>query len=120
MIAYRVLVDDLPKAVAFYSDLLGLPMIEQWGPHFAMVGADGFQIWLSGPATSAAGRLSNGLQPEPGGWNRVVIMVDDLDATLSRLNLTPIAEPIRGPGGSQALVSDGVGNVVELFQSGKE
>jgi catechol 2,3-dioxygenase-like lactoylglutathione lyase family enzyme len=80
---------------------------------------DDLRLWLSGPGTSAAKPLASGAQPAPGGWNRLVIEVADLDATLAALKAAGAhfrSEPIAGPGGRQVLVDDPSGNPVELFE----
>ena len=120
MASMRLLVTDTGKAITFYVDHLGFELVEQWGPAFAIIQRDGLEIWESGPQTSAALPLADGSQPAPGGWNRAVIAVNDLAATLDALEAAGVEvrnRPISGPGGQQALVSDGVGNVVEIFES---
>ncbi len=62
--------------------------------------------------------MPDGRAPEPGGWNRFVVEVDDLDGTVERLREAGVVfrnEPISGPGGRQVLVEDPSGNPVELF-----
>ncbi|MBX3118895.1 MAG: VOC family protein [Fimbriimonadaceae bacterium] len=120
MTAFRCLVTDVDDALKFYVDLLGFQLVERWGPPFAMIERDGVTVWISGPGTSAARPLADGAQPEPGGWNRLVIETDDLDALIAKLRGAGVAlrsDPISGPGGTQVLVEDGVGNLVELFSS---
>jgi predicted enzyme related to lactoylglutathione lyase len=89
------------------------------GPPFAIVKRKGLALWLSGPGTSAARKPKDGSVPAPGGWNRLVIEVADLDATIARLQPTGArlrSKPIKGPGGRQVLVEDPSGNPVELFE----
>jgi catechol 2,3-dioxygenase-like lactoylglutathione lyase family enzyme len=115
----RYLVADVDKAVAFYTERLGFTLAERWGPPFAMVTREGLRLWLSGPGTSAAKPMSDGRTPEPGGWNRIVIEVDDLDALAARLQAAgvPCRNAVtRGPGGAQLLIEDPSGNPIELFQ----
>jgi len=80
-------------------------------------------LWLSGPGTSASRPLANGSVPVPGGWNRLVIEVPDIQAAMQGLLLAGAkfrSEPVQGPGGKQVLVEDPSGNPIELFQaSGK-
>jgi catechol 2,3-dioxygenase-like lactoylglutathione lyase family enzyme len=119
MAGIRYLVTDVAVAIEFYRDQLGFELIEQWGPAFAIVARDGMQLWLSGPQTSAAQPMPDGRTPEPGGWNRIVMEVRDLAALVERLKAAGVRfrnEIITGPGGSQVLAEDGVGNVVELFE----
>lgn len=119
MTSFRLLVTDVAKALEFYVKLLEFELVEQWGPPFAIIRREGCTVWLSGPGTSAQRPLHDGSQPEPGGWNRVVVEVKELEPLLVKLRLDGYVlrnEPVEGPGGRQALVEDGVGNVVEIFQ----
>jgi catechol 2,3-dioxygenase-like lactoylglutathione lyase family enzyme len=115
----RYLVDDVDRAVAFYTGKLGFSLTERWGKVIAMVARDGLTLWLSGPDSSAARPMPDGRKPEPGGWNRVVVQVPDLVALHKAMKQDGAAfrnEIVEGPGGKQILVEDGCGNVVELFQ----
>ena len=118
MAAFRYLVDDVDRALPFY-EALGFVVHERWGPAFAIVTRGDVQLWLSGPGTSARKPLDDGTNPGPGGWNRFVLEVDDLEATLAALERAGMkrrSTPAQGPGGSQALVMDPSGNPVEIFQ----
>lgn len=115
----RYLVDDVDAALAFYA-LLGFADAVQMGP-FARVSRDGLTLWLSGPGTSAARPMPNGDQPSPGGWNRLVVEVGDIEVAADRLRAAGVHfrnEIISGPGGRQVLVEDPSGNPIELFQAG--
>lgn len=119
MIAFRYLVADVDAARAFYVDKLGFRLVQQFGPAFAEVERDGVRLWLAGPQASAARAMPDGRKPVPGGWNRIVLVVSDLESLVRTLRDAGAAfrsDIIRGPGGSQALVEDGSGNVVELFE----
>lgn len=119
MATVRYLVHDVDAALAFY-EALGFALTERWGPPFAMLARGDLSLWLSGPGTSAARPLSDGSVPQPGGWNRMVIEVADLDAALAALRRTGAhsrSEPVAGPGGRQVLVEDPSGNPIELFQA---
>lgn len=119
MCAFRYLVTDIDRAIKFYRDLLGFTLVEKWGPAMAVVERDGASLWLSGPQTSAAKPMPDGTVPEPGGWNRVVVSVTDLNSEVTRLTAAGAKfrnKILIGPGGRQVLVEDGVGNVVELFE----
>ncbi|MEP7027896.1 MAG: VOC family protein [Candidatus Eisenbacteria bacterium] len=119
MATIRYMVNDVDQALPFYL-ALGFEMIERWGPAFAMVDRGDLSIWLSGPDTSAARPLTDGAVPGPGGWNRAVLQVENLDAALVAVRATGVrvrSEPIEGPGGRQALVEDPSGNPVELFEA---
>ena len=115
----RYLVDDVDAALPFYA-ALGFTLVERWGPPFAIIERDGLTLWLSGPGTSAAKPLADGRVPQPGGWNRLVVEVADLDATLAALQASAArlrSPPIQGPVGRQVLVDDPSGNPVELFEA---
>ena len=118
MAVVRYIVDDVDQSLPFYR-ALGFKLADRWGPPFAIVRGHGLSVWLSGPGTSARKRLKSGGMPEPGGWNRLVIPVKDIAATVARLDelgITFRSRPIKGPGGEQALVEDPSGNPVEIFQ----
>jgi catechol 2,3-dioxygenase-like lactoylglutathione lyase family enzyme len=119
MAAVRYLVDDVDAAIAFYAGYLGFALEQQMGPAFALVSRGDLTLWLSGPQSSAARPMPNGSRPEPGGWNRLVLEVEDLKAEVKRLQqagLTFRNEIVAGPGGKQILLEDTAGNPVELFQ----
>jgi catechol 2,3-dioxygenase-like lactoylglutathione lyase family enzyme len=118
MPAIRYLVNDVDAALVFYK-ALGFKLADRWGPPFAIVKRKGLALWLSGPGTSARKKLKNGALPEPGGWNRLVLEVKDIAATVAKLEAQGCkfrSKPIKGPGGQQVLVEDPSGNPVELFQ----
>lgn len=120
MATVRYLVNDVDAAIAFYVDQLGFTLAERMGPPFAIVSRDDLRLWLSGPGTSAARPMPDGAVPTAGGWNRLVVEVDDLAgrvATLRAAGLRMRNEIVRGPGGSQILVEDPSGNPVELFEA---
>lgn len=115
----RYLVRDVDAALPFYA-ALGFRQVDRWGPPFVILERQGLALWLSGPGTSAARPMPDGAVPAPGGWNRFVVEVDDLDATIVRLRETGArfrSEPIAGPGGRQVLAEDPSGNPVELFEA---
>ena len=119
MAAFRYLVSDVEQARAFYVDRLGFKLVKQFGPAFAEVELDGVSVWLSGPQSSAARPMPDGRKPEPGGWNRVVVLVENLAARVKELKAAGVRfrnDIVSGPGGFQILAEDGVGNVVELFE----
>jgi catechol 2,3-dioxygenase-like lactoylglutathione lyase family enzyme len=119
MATVRYLVEDADAATAFYVDVLGFTLKQRMGPVFTMVSHGDLTLWLSGPGTSAARAMPDGDEPVPGGWNRLVVEVDDLDAAVERLREVGARfrnEPISGPGGRQVLVEDPSGNPIEIFQ----
>ena len=120
LVNVRYLVDDVEAAVAFYTTHLGFSLLCSFYPAFADVRRGNLRLLLSG-ATSSAGRpMPDGRRPEPGGWNRIHLLVDDLAAEVERLRaagLTFRNEIVKGPGGSQILLEDPAGNPIELFQA---
>lgn len=119
MASVRYMVNDVEPAITFYVDLLGFTVEEQWGAAFAIVAKDDLKLWLSGPQTSAARPMPDGRQPEPGGWNRLVIEVDDLEAVIERMRQAGVQfrnDIISGPGGKQILAEDPSGNPIEIFE----
>jgi catechol 2,3-dioxygenase-like lactoylglutathione lyase family enzyme len=119
MATVRYLVHDVDATLPFYA-ALGFTLAQRMGPPFAIVARGDLTLWLSGPGTSASRPLPGGAQPAPGGWNRLVIEVDDLDAAMTALRTAGAhfkSEPIAGPGGRQVLAEDPSGNPVELFQA---
>ena len=118
MATIRYLVDNVDKALPFYQ-ALGFELAARWGPPFVILQRDDLSLWLSGPGTSAAKPLANGSTPHPGGWNRLVLQVDDLDAAMASIRPTGArfrGEPVAGPGGRQVLIDDPSGNPIELFE----
>ena len=115
----RYMVDDVDAAVAFYTKHLGFALLSSAAPAFADVKRGELRLLLSG-ATSSAGRpMPDGRRPEPGGWNRIELVVDDIAAEVARLRSAGVRfrnDIVTGPGGSQILLEDRSGNVVELFQ----
>jgi catechol 2,3-dioxygenase-like lactoylglutathione lyase family enzyme len=117
--AIRYLVSDVDAAIAFYTERLGFTLEQQMGPAFAIVTRDGLSLWLSGPKSSAARPMPDGRQPEPGGWNRLVLDVDDLESEVASLETAGVRfrnDVVVGPGGRQILLEDPDGNPIELFQ----
>jgi catechol 2,3-dioxygenase-like lactoylglutathione lyase family enzyme len=115
----RYLVADVDRSVAFYRDHLGFVVVEQMGSAFARVRRDDLVLWLSGPASSAARPMPDGRQPVPGGWNRFVIDVDDIAASVEALKAAGVTlrnAIVSGPGGRQVLADDPDGNPIELFE----
>ncbi len=119
MAQFRYIVSDVDQAVAFYCQQLGLELIEQFGPAMAIVRQGDLDLWLAGPAASASKPMPDGAKPKPGGWNRCVLVVDDLEGLVDSLRdkgTTFRNEITSGPGGKQILCEDPSGNLLELFQ----
>ena len=113
----RYMVDDVERAVAFYTTHLGYTPLTNQAPAFADVTRGALRLLLSGPGSSAGRPMPDGRQP--GGWNRIHLLVDDLDAEVARLRDAGLSfrnDIVKGPGGAQILLEDPSGNVVELFQ----
>ena len=122
MAVVRYLVNDVDASLPFY-EALGFKLIDRWGPPFAIVKRKSLVLWLSGPGTSARKKLKSGAEPEPGGWNRLVIEVKDIEASVAKLEAQGSkfrSKPTKGPGGKQVLVDDPSGNPIELFEAGQE
>jgi catechol 2,3-dioxygenase-like lactoylglutathione lyase family enzyme len=118
MVSVRYMVDDVAKAIEFYTKYLGFEVLTNF-PAFADVARGRLRLLLSGPQSSAARPLSDGVKPGPGGWNRIHLIVEDIEADVARLRAAGAPfrnDIISGPGGKQALLQDPSGNVVELFQ----
>ena len=115
----RYLVDDVDTAVAFYAGQLGFVLRADARPALAELVRGSLRLLLSGPASTAGRPMPDGRTPVPGGWNRIHLVVDDLDAQVSRLRAAGVAfrnDVVSGPGGRQVLIEDPSGNPVELFE----
>ena len=114
----RYMVDDVEAALAFYTTHLGFTLISKTLPAFADVARGDLRLLLSGPASSAGRPMPDGRRPVPGGWNRIHLIVDDLEAEVARLRSAGVRfrnEIVTGPGGSQIVLDDPSGNPIELF-----
>jgi glyoxylase I family protein len=115
----RYQVRDVARAVAFYTTHLGFTLDQQAGSAFAKVSCDGLGLLLSGPGSSGARPLPGGRRQEPGGWNRLVLRVDNLPGRIAALKdagLTFRNDMEAGPGGKQIQLEDPDGNPIELFE----
>lgn len=115
----RYLVDDVSAAVDFYTKHLGFTLDFDGRPAIAIVTRGPLRLLLAGPKSSAGRPMPDGAVPQPGGWNRIHLIVDDLAAEVERLRAAGASfrnDIVSGPGGQQILVNDPAGNVVELFQ----
>lgn len=116
----RYLVDDVTAAVEFYTTHLGFTVAHDYSPAFADVTRGPLRLLLAGPKSSAARPMPDGAIPQPGGWNRIHLVVDDIAAEVERLRAAGVDfrnDIVSGPGGQQILVQDPAGNFVELFQA---
>ncbi|HJP88096.1 MAG TPA: VOC family protein [Candidatus Limnocylindrales bacterium] len=116
----RYMVSDVERSIAFYRDVLGFRLDQHMGAAFARMSHADLVLWLSGPTSSAARPMPDGRQPEPGGWNRFVIEVGDIDAVVAAARAAGASfrnEVITGPGGQQVVLDDPDGNPVEIFRA---
>ena len=115
----RYQVKDVERSIAFYTRHLGFKLDHQAGSMFASVSLDGLKVFLSGPGSSGARLLPDGRHQEPGGWNRLVLRVDELSSLVSTMKEAGVQfrnEIETGPAGSQIQVEDPDGNPIELFE----
>jgi catechol 2,3-dioxygenase-like lactoylglutathione lyase family enzyme len=118
----RYIVDDVDAAVDFYTRHLDFEVLMRPGPGFAMLRRGDLRLLLNVPGGGggAGQQLADGSTPEPGGWNRFQVQVDDLDTTVDGLRRAGVdfrGDTITGRGGRQALALDPSGNLVELFEA---
>ncbi len=120
MTAFRYIVKDVEASVAFYTQRLGFALKQQFGPNMAILLRDDLTLWVAGPGASASRPMPDGRKPEPGGWNRFVIEVTDLERLVREMRQHGVLfrnEIVIGPGGKQILCEDPSGNVIELFEA---
>lgn len=118
-VTVRYMVNDVKAAIAFYTTILGFSLLTDYSPAFADVKLGDLRLLLAGPTSSAARPMPDGRQPEPGGWNRILLIVDDIAAEVARLRAAGVTfrnDVITGPGGSQVVIEDPSGNAIELFR----
>jgi catechol 2,3-dioxygenase-like lactoylglutathione lyase family enzyme len=124
MATVRYIVNDVDASLAFYRDHLGFREVMHPAPQFAMLARDDLRLVLVSPIDAShpgggSRPMPDGTSQQPGGWNRFALEVDDLEATVARLQAAGVAfrsDIITGIGGKQALAQDPSGNLVELFQ----
>jgi catechol 2,3-dioxygenase-like lactoylglutathione lyase family enzyme len=119
LVSVRYIVTDVEAAVDFYTRHFGFTLLSSAAPAFADVVRGHLRLLLSGPASSAGRPMPDGRTPEPGGWNRIHLVVDDIAGEVERLRAAGLVfrnDIVTGPGGQQILLEDPAGNPVELFQ----
>ena len=115
----RYQVKDVGRAVAFYTQQLGFTLDREHLPAFAQVSLGNLKLVLSGPGASGSRPMPSGAHQEPGGWNRIILEVDDLAARIAAMQKTGLTfrnELESGPGGKQIQLEDPDGNPIELFE----
>ena len=120
-ISVRYIVHDVDAAIAFYTQHLGFEVVMHPAPGFAALKHGPLRLLLNAPGAGGAGAaMPDSSRPEPGGWNRFQMQVEDLRAMVERLRKDGVAfrsEIIEGNGGRQILAEDPSGNPIELFES---
>jgi catechol 2,3-dioxygenase-like lactoylglutathione lyase family enzyme len=122
-VSVRYIVDDVDAAIGFYTGRLGFTVAMHPGLGFAALTRGDLRLLLNSPGGGggAGQAMPDGRVPEPGGWNRIQLEVDDLDAAVEPLRAAGVpfrGEIVVGRGGRQVLVDDPAGNCVELFEPG--
>jgi catechol 2,3-dioxygenase-like lactoylglutathione lyase family enzyme len=117
----RYIVDDVDATIAFYRDRLGFDVDAHPAPGFAILSRDDLRLMLNtaGGGGGAAQPMPDGRVPEPGGWNRIQLEVDDLEGEVASLRDAGARfrnEIVTGRGGKQILLEDPSGNPIELFE----
>jgi len=123
MVNVRYIVNDVEASVRWYTEYLGFTLLSYHAPAFADVKLGSLRLLLSGPTSSAGRPMADGEIPRPGGWNRIHLIVGDLAAEAARLQAAGAElrnDIVTGPGGSQVLLIDPSGNLVELFQPAEQ
>ena len=115
----RYMVDDVETAVDFYTTHFDFAVLTNFAPAFADVARGNLRLLLSGPTSSAGRPMPDGRTPEPGGWNRIHLIIDNIGSEVERLRSAGLSfrnDIVSGPGGQQILLEDPSGNPIELFQ----
>jgi catechol 2,3-dioxygenase-like lactoylglutathione lyase family enzyme len=119
LVSVRYMVNDVGRAIDFYTSHFDFELGRSAAPAFAEVRRGKLRLLLAGPESSAGRAMPDGRKPEPGGWNRIHFIVDDIAGEVDRLRAAGVSfrnEIVTGPGGQQILLEDPAGNPIELFQ----
>jgi predicted enzyme related to lactoylglutathione lyase len=121
-VSVRYIVNNVDESILFYKEKLGFKVDMHPAPGFAALSRGNVKLFLNQPGVGGAGqKMSDGTIPKPGGWNRMMFEVEDLEEIVTRLkngNAKFRNEIIKGVGGKQALLEDPSGNFIELFEAG--
>lgn len=116
----RYIVNDVEAAAAFYTRHLGFDIDFRPAPGFASLSRGNLRLLLNEPGAGGAGEsMPDGRKPEPGGWNRIQLEVENLTAEVEALRDSGARfrnDVVIGRGGKQILLEDPSGNIVELFE----
>jgi glyoxylase I family protein len=116
----RYQVKDVSRSIDFYTKHLGFKLDQQHLPAFGQVSVGNFKLILSGPGASGSRTMPDGSTQEPGGWNRIMLQVEDLGARIEALKSNGLRfrnDMQSGPGGKQIQLEDPDGNPIELFEA---
>jgi catechol 2,3-dioxygenase-like lactoylglutathione lyase family enzyme len=119
LVSVRYMVHNVEESIDFYTRHLGFALRYSAAPAFADVVRGRLRLLLAGPKSSAGRAMPDGRTPEPGGWNRIHLIVDDIAGEVDRLRSAGLPfrnDIVSGPGGQQILLEDPSGNPIELFQ----
>jgi catechol 2,3-dioxygenase-like lactoylglutathione lyase family enzyme len=119
LVNVRYMVNDVQESIDFYAQHFGFEVRSSAAPAFADVVRGQLRLLLAGPKSSAGRPMPDGRRPEPGGWNRIHFVVEDINDEVARLRDAGVPfrnEIVSGPGGQQILIDDPSGNPIELFQ----
>jgi len=115
----RYQVKDVSRSIEFYTQRLGFKLDQKNLPAFGQVSIGNFKLILSGPGASGSRPMPDGHPQEPGGWNRVILQVADLPASIEALKKAGLHfrnQMEVGPGGKQIQLEDPDGNPIELLE----
>jgi glyoxylase I family protein len=118
-VTVRYQVGDIERSIAFYTEHLAFQLGTKSGAAFADVSRDNLRLILSGPGSSGSRAMPDGRRQEPGGWNRIVLTVEDLASQIATLKQAGVRfrnQTETGPGGKQILIEDPDGNPIELHE----